>query len=213
MPDLTQFFGGEAFVPDTIERTSTADVFPPGDYPAMIEASDMKATKAGDGQYLEITYQILDGPFKGRKFWDRLNLHNPNQLAMTIARECLANICDACGVSLARQTEELHGKTLVLAMKIDKKGDNRVRKYKPIAEYVPNAQPAATPPVAPAPAPVPQPAAPAAVQPAAAVPVPQPVPQAPPVQAVHQQPVATPVAATPVQAQQPMPWQQPQPAQ
>ena len=37
----------------------------------------MKATKAGTGQYLQLGFQILDGPHKGRKLWARLNLDNP----------------------------------------------------------------------------------------------------------------------------------------
>ena len=45
---------------------------PASKYVAAITDSEMKATKDGKGSYLEITFTIIDGAYKDRKFWDRL---------------------------------------------------------------------------------------------------------------------------------------------
>ena len=51
---------------------------PAGKYLAMITESEMKPTKSGSGSYLQLTFQILEGEYKGRFLWARLNLNNPN---------------------------------------------------------------------------------------------------------------------------------------
>lgn len=42
------------------------DPIPAGKYLAVITETEMKDTKKGGGQYLQLTFQIIDGPFKGR---------------------------------------------------------------------------------------------------------------------------------------------------
>src|SRR5574337_455411 len=72
---------------------------PSGEYPAIITDSDMKPTKKNDGQYPELTYQIIDSPYKGRLVWGRLNLDNPNAQAVAIAQGQLNAIVAACGIT------------------------------------------------------------------------------------------------------------------
>jgi len=48
----------------------------------MITDSEMKPTRNGDGRYLQLTFQILEGPYKNRFVWARLNLHNANETAV-----------------------------------------------------------------------------------------------------------------------------------
>lgn len=82
---------------------------PSGEYPAIITDSDMKPTKKNDGQYLELTYQIIDGPYKGRLVWGRLNLDNPNAQAVAIAQGQLNAIVAACGITAKMDdSQQLH---------------------------------------------------------------------------------------------------------
>ena len=47
----------------------------PGDYLAIIKSCELKTNKAGDGQYLNFTYEILDeGEAKDVKIWDICSL-------------------------------------------------------------------------------------------------------------------------------------------
>lgn len=90
--------------------TKSYDLIPEGWYQAMIIDSEVKPTKAGTGHYLQLTLEITDGDRRGRYVWDRLNLDNPNETAVAIAQETLAQICHAVGVLEPKETEELHNK-------------------------------------------------------------------------------------------------------
>jgi hypothetical protein len=109
---------------------------PEGDYLAAIVASETKPTKAGTGSYLELTIEVLEGEFKGRKLWSRLNLDNPNQQAVDIARAELSAICRAVGVLTPADSSELHDKPLSIQVVQKKRDDNgemasEIKKYSP----------------------------------------------------------------------------------
>ena len=97
---------------------------PADKYLAVITGSEMKQTKAGDGQYLELTFQVIEGEYKGRNLWARLNLDNPNTTAVQIARAELSAICRAVGVMVPRDSCELHDLPLVVSVKLKKREDN-----------------------------------------------------------------------------------------
>ncbi len=83
----------------------------------------MKPTKAGNGSYLELQFQVLDGEYKGRQLWDRLNLDNTNEIAVKIARAQLAAICQAVGVLTPGDSQELHDLPLEISLKLKKRDD------------------------------------------------------------------------------------------
>lgn len=97
---------------------------PAGKYLATITKSEMQPTKAGDGQFLKLTFTILEGQYKNRQLFDRLNLQNPNGEAVRIAKGQLSAICRAIGVMQPRDSEELHGIPLVLDVRCEKRADN-----------------------------------------------------------------------------------------
>ena len=76
----------QGFNANHIEPTSEFEAIPAGKYLAMITDSETKPTKSGSGSYLQLTFQILDGEYKGRFLWARLNLNNPNATAVQIAK-------------------------------------------------------------------------------------------------------------------------------
>lgn len=103
-------------------------------YLCVIEDSRTKGTKNGTGRYLELELQIIDGPHKGRKLWDRLNLWNPNQQAVDIAQRTLSAICHAVGVLKISDSQELHAlPLLVRAVYVEQEGfppKNEIKGYK-----------------------------------------------------------------------------------
>ena len=107
----------------TVAPSQPMDVLPDGDYPVIIEASEWKTTKKQDGQYLELVLQVIDGPAKGRKLWDRLNLSNPNPTAVDIAHQTLSAICHATGVMRVEDSSQLHNHPMLVKVKV-KQGDN-----------------------------------------------------------------------------------------
>ncbi len=62
------------FNANDVEPTTDFDPVPAGRYVAVITQSEVKLNKAGTGSYLQFTFQIIDGEYKGRYLWARLNL-------------------------------------------------------------------------------------------------------------------------------------------
>ena len=92
-----------------------------------------------------------EGQYKGRKFFERLNIENENQKTVDIAFQTLGEICRAVGLANIDDSEKLHGKRLVATMKVspakpytktdpdtgetkqyDGTPQNRVSKYAPV---------------------------------------------------------------------------------
>lgn len=96
------------------EASQDIGAIPTGEYLAQIVDSDMKPTKNNEGEYLELTHEILDGDFKGRKVWARLNLDNPNTQAVEIANRDFSAIRQATGVLNPRDSADLHNKPVVI---------------------------------------------------------------------------------------------------
>lgn len=123
------------FNAEAIEPTTDFTPLPVGEYSAIIAASEMKATKSGTGQYLQLTYDIIEGQYKGRKIFENLNLVNPNSTAQEIAQRALSAICRAVNVMHPKESEELHDKPLIIKVGIrpasgDYEASNVVKGYK-----------------------------------------------------------------------------------
>lgn len=106
-----------------VEPTSNFEPLPAGKYLAAITESEMKPTKNGSGSYLQLAFTILEGEFKNRVLWARLNLNNPNATAVKIARSELSAICHAVGVMQPRDSIELHNIPLLITVKLKKRED------------------------------------------------------------------------------------------
>lgn len=122
---------------------------PPGQYLVAITDSQMKPTKAGTGEFLQLEMEVQAGPHTGRKVWERLNLNNPNAQAVDIARKTLKEICLACNRPIIQSSEELHGIPMLADIKIEKGKEgnndtNRISKYHS-QHGAPMAAPAAQP--------------------------------------------------------------------
>ena len=137
----------------TVEPTADFEPIPAGKYLAMITESEMKPNKSGTGGYLQLTFQILDGPYKNRFVWARLNLNNPNATAVKIAHGELSALCRAVGVLAPNDSLELHNLPLVITVKCRKRQDtgeiqNEIKGYakKDAATGQPQQAPSATPP-------------------------------------------------------------------
>lgn len=119
---------------------------PNGDYPVIITESEFKDTKSGGGQYLQLVLEIIEGPYKGRKIWDRLNLKNSNVTAVEIAQRALSQICHAVGHLNLTDTVDLHNKPMIAKLVVRQApgydDTNEVKEYK---AYGGTAQPAPAP--------------------------------------------------------------------
>lgn len=114
---------------------------PEGTYKAVITESEEKPTKAGTGSYMQLTVEIIDGQHSGRKLIDRLNLNNPNKVAVDIAQRTLSSICRATGVMTPTDSQELHDKPMMVKVVIrpaqgEYSASNEIKSYM-VGESIP----------------------------------------------------------------------------
>lgn len=141
------------FQADPNAPTNTYDLLPKGDYLCMAIASEIKPNSKRTGDYLQITFEVLDGSCKGRKIWDRLNIRNANKTAEKIAMEQLNALCMATGVMHLQDSDQLHNIPVVLKVDIEAGKDgyddqNRVKGYVASGGAAPAPAPRAAAPAA-----------------------------------------------------------------
>ncbi|MBL8445650.1 MAG: DUF669 domain-containing protein [Zoogloeaceae bacterium] len=131
----------------TVEPDFGMAPLPAGSYIAQAIESEIKTAQSGTGQYVQFTWKVLDGQYKGRLVFDRINVKNANQVAEQIGQKQLSALCHAAGVLRLQDTMQLHNKPVKLRLVIhedDKYGDsNEVKGYEPAGMQ--GMQPAAAP--------------------------------------------------------------------
>lgn len=115
---------GTAFSFDatTVDPTSSFDPLPNGKYRVHATESEVKPTNKGDGRYMQIVWEVLDGPYKGRKLWDRINVENPNATCQEIGQRALSAVCHATGVLRLSHSSQLLHRPVMLTVVV-KEGD------------------------------------------------------------------------------------------
>lgn len=121
-----------SFNAEVVEPTQSFEALPNGRYEAIITDSEIKDTKAGTGQYLQLTFDIVGPSHMGRKVWARLNISNPNKTAEEIAQRELSAICHCLGKPQINDSEELHDIPLLidLGQEINKTTGETVNRIK-----------------------------------------------------------------------------------
>lgn len=150
MAFLGNAFGGNGFDANSVQPSAPMEILPPGKYVVQIVESEMADTRAGNGQMLKLTFEVMYGEHERRKLWANLNLINPNPTAVEIAQRDLSAICHAVGKLQVNDSEELHFKPLMLTVAvqtIDKKTKqtldkprNEISGYAPVNGAAPAAQ-------------------------------------------------------------------------
>ena len=111
------------FNANEVDPNVAFEPLPPGEYLAVIVASEMKATKVGSGEYLQLELEVIDGVHKGRKVWDRLMLKHGNSQTVAIAKGTLSALCRAVGVMVPKDSSELHNVPVIVKVATKKRDD------------------------------------------------------------------------------------------
>lgn len=119
-----------------VQPQASFDPIPSGKYICQIVESEITPTKAGTGQKLVLTWEVLDGEFKGRKVWDSLNISNPSKRAEQISQAALSAICHAAGVLQLQDSAQLHNKPMRIRVNVKKsegyEPSNEVKGYEAV---------------------------------------------------------------------------------
>lgn len=113
-----------------VQPTGTYDPLPSGWYVAQITETEAKVPKSGQGKMLCVTYEIIDGEYRGRKVWSNFCFEHPNAEAQRIARGHISAISHAVGLPHCNESEQLHHVPLKIkvALDRDRNGDELVNK-------------------------------------------------------------------------------------
>ncbi len=131
------------FDADQVEPNKDFQTVPAGRYKAIITESIWEPNKAQTGRFIKFTLQVIEGEHKGAPLFDRLNLENPSDKAVQIAKGTLSSICRAVNVPRPKDTSELHNLPLIVRVDLEEyepgKWSNPVKAYYP--EKAAEAQP------------------------------------------------------------------------
>ncbi|HRV28833.1 MAG TPA: DUF669 domain-containing protein [Spirochaetia bacterium] len=113
------------------------DLVPEGVYNADIEKAELKDTKNGTGQYINLQLKIIGPTSAGRVVFAMINIKNANPKAEEIGLRQLKELRTACGIATLRDTDELIGRTVKIKVKINPEKDgykasNSVASYQSI---------------------------------------------------------------------------------
>lgn len=131
---------------------SQYDLLPPGDYHVFITEDRVQESRDGI-PYLTLRYDIAEGPYKDRCFFDNLYFWSNNVNAKSIAKRKLKSIAMAIGYpnpDYVQDSNELVGGEMIINLKItpakgdyDERNDIRIYKCVPKADVGGMPQPAA----------------------------------------------------------------------
>ncbi len=131
------------FDASTVAPATEFKALPSGEYLMAVTESEMKETKTGSGQYLQMTLTVLNAAVQehiGRKVFVRLNLINQSTTAVEIAQRELSAICHSVGVLKLQDSQQIHDlpmccKVAHLPAKGEFAESNKISAYKPASEY------------------------------------------------------------------------------
>ncbi|HAD28592.1 MAG TPA: hypothetical protein DCF96_08000 [Rhodobacteraceae bacterium] len=100
-----------------VEPMGNFEPLPADWYRCVITNAEQKPNSKKTGAYLELRIEVIDGQYQGRLVFDRLNLINPNSVAVDIARRSLASIAHAISVDV-KDSVELLDKPLMVKLAV-----------------------------------------------------------------------------------------------
>ena len=120
---------------------SDFDVLPAGWYQAKVNAADIKKTKAGNGEYINLQLEILGPSHQGRIVFSNINIMNPNPKAEEIGLSQLNSLLSSIGLAQISDTDQLINGEAMIKLSIkrsDEYGDrNEVKGYKALSNSMP----------------------------------------------------------------------------
>jgi hypothetical protein len=130
------------FDASTVAPQASSGPVPAGTYLAQCIDSDVQPLKSGNGTGLKLTFEIIDGQYKGRRIWENLNIQHSNEDTQRIAQSQLSALCHAVNVIKLQDTAALHHKPVTIKVVVrEAKGEyqasNNIKGYESAGGSVP----------------------------------------------------------------------------
>jgi hypothetical protein len=132
--DIADALGGEFDASKEAPAEDRYGLLETGWYPLEVEKAEVKENNARNGKFLKLQVTVIGERHNGRKLFPQITLSNPNPDAVRIGRRELADLTQAAGITVLKNSAELVGKQVDGRVGI-KKGnegypdDNKVSTY------------------------------------------------------------------------------------
>lgn len=107
---------------------------PAGWYTARVANAEVKQTRAGNGSYISVRFDVTGPSHEGRVIFTNINISNPNPKAEEIGHQQLGELMRAINLGTLQDTDQLIGGACQIKVKIrrsEEYGDqNEVQAYK-----------------------------------------------------------------------------------
>ena len=124
----------QQFLPEELpERTSDFSPLPVGEYLCVISDCELRETNDGTGKYLSLKWQVMEGDYEGRIFFENINIQNKSEKATQIGLSVLGEI-SKCIMTKISKTEDLIDKICTVSLGIQPasgqyEASNKVKKH------------------------------------------------------------------------------------
>lgn len=139
----------QTFSINSLPEGSGYGTIPAGWYSVSLTKAEVKPTRAGTGEYINMMYTITGPTHQGRTVWGMINIRNPNPKAEEIGLQQLGELLRATGIAQLSDTDQLISKQLSIKViiKEDDQGErNEVKGFKALqGGAIPSIKPAAAP--------------------------------------------------------------------
>lgn len=112
---------------------------PNGTYKVIIDSTVYKATKAGTGHYMAVTFSVQGAEFQGRKIFENYNIQNASEQAQKIGQAQFKRLCTAIGIVQAlKSPDEFSAKAVnkLLFLEVVQYEDDRGQRRLKVLKYV-----------------------------------------------------------------------------
>jgi hypothetical protein len=131
------FLNEEFNVDELPQGNGNFEPLPAGWYTGTISQAELKATKAGNGQYIKLRYDITGPTHQGRVVFANLNIKNANPKAEEIGRQQLGDIMRAIGLAKVTDTDQLIGGQIGIKLEVKQDAQygasNEVKGFKSVS--------------------------------------------------------------------------------
>ncbi len=134
------FLNEEFNVNELPQGTGNFEPLPAGWYTVTISQAELKPTKAGNGQYIKLRYDVTGPSHQGRVVFGNLNIKNANPKAEEIGRQQLGDIMRAIGLAKVTDTDQLIGGQIAIKLEVKEDAQygasNEVKAFKSVSGSV-----------------------------------------------------------------------------
>lgn len=133
---------------DGVYKANNFDVLPIGNYTVIATKAEEKISRT-NVKYLAMTYEVIEGEYKGRKLFVNFHFFSENIKAKEIAINDFRGLCFAVNVNNPKDENMLLNKPFIVKVGVvtDKQTgekQNNIKQYIPAGGSIGNAQPIAS---------------------------------------------------------------------